>query len=59
MLCDKRDMGTAAERLIDLVRSLEVLREAWGEQRMTMDDIWRCAKVCRMANVRPYLESLE
>ena len=35
----------------------EALREAWREKRMTADDLWRCAKICRVANVmRPYLE---
>lgn len=38
---------------------LEALREAWREKRMTSDDIWRYAKVCRVAKLmRPYLESL-
>ena len=40
-------------------RALEALREAWHGKRMTSDDIWHYAKVCRVANVmRPYLESL-
>lgn len=44
---------------IGLDVALEALREAWREKRMTSDDIWRYAKVCRVANVmRPYLESL-
>ncbi len=44
---------------IGLDVALEALREAWHEKRMTSDDIWRFAKVCRVANVmRPYLESL-
>jgi len=44
---------------IGLDVALEALREAWYEKRMTSDDIWRYAKVCRVANVmRPYLESL-
>jgi predicted transcriptional regulator of viral defense system len=44
---------------IGLDVSLEALREAWHTKRMTSDDIWRYAKVCRVANVmRPYLESL-
>jgi predicted transcriptional regulator of viral defense system len=39
--------------------ALEALREAWQGKRMTSDDIWRYAKVCRVANVmRPYLESV-
>jgi predicted transcriptional regulator of viral defense system len=44
---------------IGLDVALEALREAWHEKRVTSDDIWRYAKVCRVANVmRPYLESL-
>jgi len=39
--------------------AMEALREAWHQKRMTSDDIWHYAKVCRVANVmRPYLESL-
>lgn len=44
---------------IGLDVALEALREAWREKRMTSDDIWRYAKICRVSNVmRPYLESL-
>ena len=44
---------------IGLDVTLEALREAWREKRMTSEDLWRYAKVCRVANVmRPYLESL-
>jgi predicted transcriptional regulator of viral defense system len=44
---------------IGLDVALEALREAWRERRMTSDDLWRYAKVCRVANVmRPYLDSL-
>ena len=44
---------------IGLDVALEALREAWHEKRMTSDDHWRYAKVCRVANVmRPYLDSL-
>jgi predicted transcriptional regulator of viral defense system len=44
---------------IGLDVALEALREAWHEKRMTSDQIWRYAKICRVANVmRPYLESL-
>ena len=39
--------------------ALEALREGWRERRFTMDDLWRFAKICRVANVmRPYLEGL-
>ena len=44
---------------IGLDVALEALREAWHEKRMTSDDLWRYAKVCRVTNVmRPYLDSL-
>ena len=44
---------------IGLDVALEGLREAWHEKRMTSDDLWLYAKVCRVANVmRPYLDSL-
>jgi predicted transcriptional regulator of viral defense system len=44
---------------IGLDVAMEALREAWHGKRITSDDIWRYAKVCRVANVmRPYLESL-
>ena len=44
---------------IGLDVALEALREAWTTRRMTSDEIWRYAKICRVANVmRPYLESL-
>lgn len=44
---------------IGLDVALEALRDAWHEKRMTSDEIWRYAKVCRVANVmRPYLESM-
>jgi predicted transcriptional regulator of viral defense system len=45
---------------IGLDVALEALREAWREKRMTSDEIWHYARICRVANVmRPYLESLE
>ena len=44
---------------IGLDMALEALRETWRERKATMDELWRYAKVCRMANVmRPYLTSL-
>lgn len=44
---------------IGLDVALEALRETWRERRASMDDLWRFAKVCRVANVmRPYMESL-
>lgn len=44
---------------IGLDVALEALREALAERRVTMDELWRCAIQCRVANVmRPYMESL-
>ena len=44
---------------IGLDVALEALREAWHEKRMTSEELWRYAQVCRVANVmRPYLDSL-
>lgn len=39
--------------------ALEALHEAWRDKRINMDELWRCAVICRVSNViRPYLESL-
>ena len=39
--------------------ALEALRETWRTRKVTMDDLWEAAKVCRVANVmRPYLEAI-
>ncbi len=39
--------------------ALEALREAWQSKRVTMDELWHFAQLCRVTNVmRPYLESL-
>lgn len=44
---------------IGLDVALEALRDVWRERRVTMDDLWQYARICRVANVmRPYLESL-
>lgn len=44
---------------IGLEVALEALREALQEQRVSVDDLWRYARICRVANVmRPYLEAL-
>ncbi len=44
---------------IGLDVAMEALREARRGRRATSEDLWRFAKVCRVANVmRPYLESL-
>ena len=45
---------------IGLDVALEALKDARKRNKATADDLWRYAKVCRVANVmRPYLESLE
>lgn len=44
---------------IGLEVALEALQEAWRAKRVSMDELWRFAALCRVANVmRPYLESL-
>lgn len=44
---------------IGLDVALEALREAWQAKRLSMDELWRYAEICRVANVmRPYMESL-
>lgn len=44
---------------IGLDVAVEALRECWRQRLATMDDLWRFAKICRVANVmRPYMESL-
>jgi predicted transcriptional regulator of viral defense system len=44
---------------IGLDVALEALRDCRKKRRATMDELWRAAKACRVANVmRPYLESL-
>ena len=44
---------------IGLDVAMEALREAWANKRVSMDELWRYATLCRVANVmRPYMESL-
>ena len=44
---------------IGLDVALEALREALAQKKATADELWRFAKICRVANVmRPYLEAL-
>jgi predicted transcriptional regulator of viral defense system len=44
---------------IGLEVALEALRDCRRQRRATADEIWRAAKVCRVANVmRPYMEAL-
>lgn len=45
---------------IGLDVALESLKDARAKRKATTDDLWRCAKICRVTNVmRPYLEALE
>jgi predicted transcriptional regulator of viral defense system len=45
---------------IGLDVALEALKDARAQRKATADDLWRCAKICRVANVmRPYLEAIE
>lgn len=44
---------------IGLDVALEALREAWRARRFNMDELDRCAAICRVQRVmRPYVESL-
>ncbi len=44
---------------IGLDVALEALRECWREKRASNDELWRNARLCRVANVmRPHLESM-
>jgi len=44
---------------IGLDVALEALQEAWRAKRASIDELWRYATLCRVANVmRPYIESL-
>ena len=44
---------------IGLDIAIDALRETWRSRRATMDDLWRAAKICRVANVmRPCLEAM-
>jgi len=44
---------------IGLDVALEALKDARASNKATADDIWRYAKVCRVANVmRPYMEAI-
>jgi predicted transcriptional regulator of viral defense system len=46
--------------LVGLAVALEALRDCWRKKKATSDELWKAAKVCRMANVmRPYMEALE
>lgn len=39
--------------------AIEALQESWREKRVTIDELWHYATLCRVNNVmRPYMESL-
>jgi predicted transcriptional regulator of viral defense system len=39
--------------------ALEALKDARAQGRASFDNLWRCAKVCRVSNVmRPYMEAV-
>jgi hypothetical protein len=43
---------------IGLEVGLEALKECRRERRCSLDDLWRYAKICRVANLmQPYLEA--
>ena len=45
---------------IGLDVALEALKDAWRKKKVSMDDLWESAQLCRMTNVmRPYLACLE
>lgn len=45
---------------IGLDVALEALKDARSQKKASADDLWRYAKICRVANVmRPYLEATE
>jgi predicted transcriptional regulator of viral defense system len=45
---------------IGLDVALEALKDVRAKRLATADDLWRYAKLCRVANVmRPYLEAVE
>ena len=44
---------------IGLDVAIEALRECRSSRKCKLDDLWKFAKVCRVANVmRPYLETI-
>lgn len=45
---------------IGLDVALEALKDVRAQRKASADDLWRYAKICRVANVmRPYLEAIE
>jgi len=53
--------GTVSDVVLFFGQSADgrATRESRAARRVTMDELWRCAVQCRVANVmRPYMESL-
>jgi predicted transcriptional regulator of viral defense system len=45
---------------IGLDVALEALKDARAQNKLDVDELWNCAKICRVANViRPYLEAIQ
>ena len=44
---------------IGLDVAIEALRECWRSRRCTMDELWKYAEICRVANImKPYMEAM-
>ena len=44
---------------IGLDVAIESLRDGWRKKRFTIDELWKFARICRVANIiRPYLEAI-
>lgn len=40
--------------------AIEALKEAYAKNKVTIDELWHYAKICRVSNVmRPYLEAIQ
>ncbi|MFA6302801.1 MAG: type IV toxin-antitoxin system AbiEi family antitoxin domain-containing protein [Legionella sp.] len=45
---------------IGLDVAIEALKEAYTKNKVTVDELWHYAKICRVANVmRPYIEAIQ
>ena len=45
---------------IGLDVAIEALKEAYSKNKVTVDELWHYAKICRVANVmRPYIEAIQ
>jgi hypothetical protein len=44
---------------IGLDVAIDSLRDGWRKKRFTIDELWKFARICRVANIiRPYLEAI-